>query len=137
MAVFREVVLCSLAEDCQRFRSCCYHNLFLMMHAANTSETLLNFCRTHGTTTEKAAIFVTTASKVVAVGTGMVLQINLSKEQVHFTAYSLLLIQILRGVCKTPNRPDKINFLYFAFLSFFLSLAQCNIETYYSHILFT
>jgi hypothetical protein len=64
MTVFWVVAPCSLAEVYQRFRGpCCldhYGDECLMMEAARTSETLVNFYRLHGATTQKTAIFVLT-----------------------------------------------------------------------------
>jgi hypothetical protein len=53
MAVFWDVAPCSLVEVYQRFRGpCCLHHqgheslIALIMEAASTSETLVNFCQT-------------------------------------------------------------------------------------------
>jgi hypothetical protein len=46
MAVFWVVALCSLVDVYQRFRSPCCLLIALMMEAARTSETLVNFYQT-------------------------------------------------------------------------------------------
>jgi hypothetical protein len=46
MAVFWVVVPCSLVEVCRRFRGNCWLMIALMMEAASSSETSVNFYQT-------------------------------------------------------------------------------------------
>jgi hypothetical protein len=57
MAVFGDVALCSLAKFSVSEVLAASIIRAMMMEAASTSETSINFYQTHGATTQKTAIF--------------------------------------------------------------------------------